>query len=197
MNKQSKDGNISWTDYRAGYIAGMTEGDGTFRRTPKDVPYKEKQRYWRVALMDEQILKRLRQHLRVLGVRLDIKPFSSPGMKKLESRKFKTLEKIYSFLNPPIETLEYKTGYLAGIFDAEGNWFRSNLRIYNYDTFLCTRIINYALDLGFKFKPELYPSKKGNGVRLIGDRFDQAKFLCVIKSIKSRWYLRHIFWRQT
>lgn len=188
---------IEWTDYKAGYIAGMTAGDGTFCFTEKEMPYRIKQRYWRVALKDEIILKRLRQYLRCLGIRLDIKPFSGEGMQKIETRKYDILEKIRRFINPPFKSYEYRKGYLAGIFDAEGNWHRSNLRIYNSDPHLRKKLILIAQDLGFKFIEEDYPSKNGNGIRLKGDRFDQAKFLCVIKSVKSRWYLRHIFWNET
>ena len=190
MNKTK----IEWTDYKAGYIAGITAGDGTFRFTEKEIPYQAIQRYWRIALKDEIILKRLRQYLRKLGIRLDIKSFSGKGMQKIETRRFDILKKILKILNPPFETPPYKKGYLAGIFDAEGNWYRSNLRIYNSNPHIIKRLILITKELGFTFTEEKYPSKKANGVRLRGDRFDQAKFLCVIKSVKSRWYLRHIFW---
>lgn len=186
---------IKGADYKRGYVAGMTEGDGTFRMPVHGKTYQESQWYWRIALKDIKILKRVRQYLRILGVRLDIKPFYCEGMLKIESRSFRILEKIQKIINPQaIFTDEFQRGYLAGIFDAEGNWHRSNLRIYNSDPKIIKRVINFASSFEFDFKEEDYPSKKANGARLRGDRFDQARFLCVIKSVKSRWYLRYIFW---
>lgn len=193
MNKQHPEKGIGWCDYKIGYIAGMTEGDGTFKMPVPGKTYQESQWYWRVALVDVKILKRVRQYLRSLGIRLSIKPFNLE-MNKLETRQGKILGKIYVFLNPEIISEEYSRGYLAGIFDAEGSWHRSNLRIYNSSKILINKIIANAGYLGFTFIEEDYPSKKGNGVRLKGDRYEQARFLCVIKSIKSRYYLRNICW---
>ncbi len=193
MNKT----NIEWTDYRAGYIAGMTEGDGTFKMPIEGKTYRESQWYWRVALLDITILKRLRQYLRRLGIRLSIGDYKIKPiwLYKIETRKKKSLNTIYECLRPQAPTREYSRGYLAGIFDAEGNWYGSNLRIYNSSKILRNKVISYANDIGFTFTEEDYPSKKGNGVRLKGDRFDKAKFWCVIKSVKSREYLSQIFER--
>lgn len=190
MNKTK----IEWTDYRIGYIAGMTEGDGAFKMPVHRKTYRESQWYWRVALKDMTTLKRIRQYLRRLEIRLSIKSFYM-DMYKIETRNKEILNRIYMFLHPVVISKEYKRGYLAGIFDAEGNWYKSNLRIYNSNQGIRNKTINFASCFGFKFTEENYPSKKANGTRLSGDRFDQASFLCLIKSEKSRWYLRYIFWR--
>jgi len=196
MNKTK----IEWTDifngnrgYIAGYIAGMTDGDGTFKMPTYKNTYRENQWYWRIAVKDKAILKRVRQYLRRLGIRLNIRPFYG-DIYKIETRKANILIRIKKITTPSEINKDFKRGYLAGIFDAEGNWHRSNLRIYNSNQEIRNRIITYANDFGFRFIEEIYPSQKVNGVRLKGDRFDQAKFLCVIKSVKSKWYLRHIFW---
>ena len=183
-------------EYRTGYIAGITEGDGTFKMPVNGKTYQESQWYWRVVLIDITILQRIRQYLRTLGIRLSIHDYKikNPStflklLYKIETRKREALNRIYSFLNPVFVSKEYARGYLAGIFDAEGNWYESNLRIYNSSPILRKKVMNYAEKINFIFTEEIYPSKKGNGVRLKGDRFDQARFLCVIKSVKSREYI--------
>lgn len=182
---------IEWTDYRNGYIAGITEGDGTISFTPKEWPYRKKQRYWRVALGDNLILKRTRQYLRRLGIRLDIKPFAI-GTNKLETRKFDILEKIkYILYYPPTDY--FKLGYLAGIFDAEGNWYKANLRVYNSNPEIIRKVITYAKTWGFEFQEENYKSKKGNGVRLVGNKYEKIRFLSSIQSVKSEHYFRKIW----
>ncbi len=181
-------------EYYKGYITGITEGDGTISLTPGDWPYRKKQRYWRLALKDVLILKRTRQYLRRLGIRLEIKCFAT-GIYKLETRKLEILEKIkwVLYYNP---TRYFQLGYLSGIFDAEGNWHLSNLRIYNSNPEIIRKVLIYSKTWGFEFKEENYKSKKGNGLRLVGNKYEKIRFLSSIQSIKSMYYFRKL-WEET
>ncbi len=175
---------IEWADYEAGYITGVTLGDGTMRRTPKTIPYRTTQRYWRVALKSTAILERLQTYLAHLNVHVELRRFSTPTMRKLETRQYDKIEKIHKLMHL-CSTIDFKRGFIAGIYDAEGNCYLQNLRIYNYDQELRKRIIKYAKSFGFEFYVEDYPSKKGNGVRLRGGNSERERFFETFMPIKE------------
>ena len=50
---------IEWADYYRGYLAGITDGDGTFKMPIEAKTYQQSQWYWRVALKDMTTLKRI------------------------------------------------------------------------------------------------------------------------------------------
>ena len=174
-------------DYRRGYIAGATDGDGTFRIVSG------KQSYWRVAVAEKQIafLQRLAKYLKALAIaQLDIKTFN-PGptqsglptkMLKVETRKFSHLKEIESFLVHPqsFVTSEFKRGWLAGMFDAEGSAGSlsrrvDSLRISNTNIKLLEKIVEYGSCFGFNFQVEKFP-KKTITVRLYGSRSERGRF---------------------
>jgi len=175
--------------YLAGYITGLTDGDGTVCFTPKNVPYRKKQRYWRVALKDKKILVRLQKSLEAFEIYLVIKRFSK-GIWKLESRKFQVLERLREVFNYSNQ-LEYKRGWLAGIYDAEGNHHKANLRIYNFSLSLQSKVIRYAKEFDFKFYKQNYPSIKGNNVGLKGNKIDKQRFFDIIQPVKKSYYATH------
>jgi len=175
---------IEWADYEAGYITGVTLGDGTMRRTMKSTPYRSMQRYWRVALKSAAILERLQAYLLHHNVAVELRRFSTQPMRKLETRQYAQIEKIHGIMNRR-STRDFKRGFIAGIYDAEGNCYRQNLRIYNYDQALRKKIVDYTKPFGFDFYVEDYPSKKGNGVRLRGGQKERARFFDVFMPVKE------------
>lgn len=181
MNYTAK---IEWADYEAGYITGIALGDGTMRRTPRSMPYRTMQRYWRVALKNTAILERLWAYLSHHNVAVELRRFSTQSMRKLETKQYAQIEKIQGIMNLR-PTRDFKRGFVAGIYDAEGNCYRQNLRIYNYDHSLRERIISYTKPFGFDFYVEDYPSKKGNGVRLRGGKKERERFFEVFMPIKE------------
>lgn len=142
--------------YKAGYIASMTIGDGTSRLLDNHRP---KQPYWRVALTDQEPLVRLREYLRVFGVGVEIRPFDSGSnlsrlpLQKVETRSI-PLIRIILGLNSFEESEEYRKGFLAGAFDAEGGYDRS-LRVYQKkDNGLLDRVSRYASSLNINMPVE-------------------------------------------
>lgn len=182
--------------YRAGYIAGVTLGDGTMRwndnwRSDKlGFP----QSYWRVALVadDRIVLDRLVDYLRSFGVCVEIRHFDSgtrnpkhKPMLKLETRALSTLA-IIANLCKEQENLEWKAGWLAGMYDAEGG-YSGNVRIAQKDAAVLERVCCYAAELGFGFGLEQFPKQRNaNTVRLKGGVNTRVNFFSRIQPVLSR-----------
>lgn len=144
-------------DYKLGYIAGMTEGDGTYRfKTPG------KHHYWRVALMDHEPIWRLYTYMQSLGA--IIKPpmpfinsptSFSPGKELLQVR-FANKEGMAVIARAlmPKNSDEYARGYLAGIFDAEGSYHERHLRVSQHGTELLNRVVGFGERIGLTFRLE-------------------------------------------
>lgn len=175
-------------DYRCGYLAGATEGDGTFRISDT------KQSYWRVAVTASQreFLDRLRRYLAELGiVELDVKPFDSgtgSDMIKVETRARQPLEAIRAAVAERA-SLDYMRGWLAGMFDAEGssgsyrrhkNIRPNSLRIANTVERRLQKIVRYGQTLGFDFRVEKY-RRHTHTARLYGSASDRGQFFGVVR----------------
>jgi hypothetical protein len=121
--------------YMLGYLAGMTEGDGTARWLPIEgaTPRPEdprRQVWWRVALSDTEPLERLSHYAeRITGVAVPVRPFDSGSpLTKLPMYKVEARAKdVLASLSNAIMTANrqdslYRKGYIAGVFDAEGSY---------------------------------------------------------------------------
>lgn len=174
-------------EYKAGYIAGTTYGDGTMRfdsswRSDK-LGYP--QMYWRIAVLetDIQILERVREYLDHFLVSLEIKPFDSGHsqsalpMIKLESRSKSVLTVIDSLCKPR-ESIEWKSGWLAGMLDTDGSHQRRGLSISQVDDETLETVVAYAKELGVAFKIERFPHQRSAiTARLEGNADERIKFL--------------------
>jgi DNA repair photolyase len=171
-------------DYRAGYLAGLSPGDGTFRYRSgwrgdkKGFPAA----YWRVAMIDLEPLERSVRFLESFGVSARVRPFD-PGartrspMWKVEIRSLARLEILNKILFDPRESRGYRRGFLAGFFDAEGH-DGSSLRISQVDLSVLERVRSYAHSLGFDF--QLEPRENhASTLRLVGGVTDRIRFLSV------------------
>lgn len=171
-------------DYEAGYIAGMTVGDGTFRWDPswRSDKLGFPQSYWRVAVLesDRAILERLHAYLANVGVDVEVRPFqggSRNAMAKVETRKLADMPVIDKLCQARASDTWW-AGWLAGIFDAEGTTAGGSLRIAQKDIAVLELVATAAARLGFAFKTET--------ARLVGDRLERARFLAAVRPALAR-----------
>jgi len=157
-------------DYMAGYIGGIML-DGTSRLTPEGMRH-DKSSYWRVALTDFEALYRTQVYLEKFGVNLSIKPFSGGTNKPLMKIETWTSDLVERLLEipKPRNNDDYRKGYLAGGFDAEGSMSQCVLRIANYDDEVNKRIKDYGSRFDYDFKIE------DNGTVLRGGLEEQVRF---------------------
>lgn len=176
-------------EYRMGYLAGMTLGDGTMRYTPGQTSTTPSVAYWRVALSskDEVVLGRIVAYLATLGIEAYTRPFdggpysrihqTSPLM-KVEIRALGKLSILNNLLQPK-DSLEYKRGFVAGFFDAEGTGAGKHLRVYQNDVSVLEMFRRHAADLGFRFDLAVRGGGCSNA-RLRGDTLERIRFFnCV------------------
>lgn len=180
-------------DYRHGYLAGMTEGDGTFRYEPGQRSDKMgfPQAYWRVALIekDESALGRLVAYLAHFGIESYIRPFvggSVQRMLKVEVRSLSALEKLHPLVTKEVNSTEFARGFIAGFFDAEGSG-EASLRFSQVDRSTLQRIHAYGKALGFQIEvePEYKPGLSSEA-RLVGSTLGRLRFLSIIQNALCR-----------
>lgn len=167
-------------DYRAGYLTGLTLGDGVFRyqrgwRSEKGFPAA----YWRVALEDREPLERCVEFLAGFGIQVPLRP-CDPGprsqtrMQKVETRSLRTLALLADILGTERPSEGYRRGFLAGFFDAEGH-SGTSLRLSQVDVRVLERFARYAASLGFDFvlEPRM---PNASTLRLIGSLAERMRF---------------------
>ena len=178
-------------DYRAGYIAGLSLGDGTFRYEPgwRSDRLGFPQAYWRVALTDDEPLQRLVQYLQRFGVETHVRPFSAamPNRRPLRQvgvRSLRRLGIIHGLLHAEPDTPRWRRGFLAGFFDAEG-CNGDSLRISQKDMRVLERVRRYAQSLGFDFRLEPRPGMAST-LRLVGRLVDRVRFFSLCRPAIAR-----------
>ena len=174
-------------DYRAGYIAGLTLGDGTFR-------YELGQRssppaYWRVALIDDEPLLRAVEYLGRFSVETSIRPLSPAfgNRKPLNQVRVQSLSRlatIHALVRAEADTQSWRRGFVAGFFDAEG-CNSTSLRISQKDVAVLERVRRYASSLGFDFRLEPRPGVAST-LRLGGRLVDRIRFFSLCRPAIAR-----------
>jgi DNA repair photolyase len=173
-------------DYRAGYLAGLSLGDGTYRYEPgwRSDKLGFPAAYWRVALNDREPLERVAEYLKCFGVEVLVRPFSGgplarKPMSKVETRSLSSLAIVDKILHVERSSASYRRGFVAGFFDAEGH-SGDSLRISQVDIGVLERVSGYAAALGFRFRLEKR-APRASAIRLLGSVAERMRFFAVCR----------------
>jgi DNA repair photolyase len=129
------------SDYKRGYLCGMIRGDGHIGSSPYLLADgTERRRYrFRLALADWEALRRAREFLLDGSVCTTASIFSDGGggrraMLAISSGAERRIARILDLIRWPLSPSDdWRKGFLAGIFDAEGSCGKEALRITNED----------------------------------------------------------------
>ncbi|HSY06898.1 MAG TPA: LAGLIDADG family homing endonuclease, partial [Steroidobacteraceae bacterium] len=184
-------------DYRRGYLCGMIRGDGhlrTFDYQRKDGSIFKAQRF-RLALCDQEALVRTRNYL----LDFDISTYGSlfqaasgarRTMHAIAAASFMRVQSIYRLIAwSPCPTTEWSAGFLAGIFDAEGSFSQTVLRISNTDRVIIDWICKCLRAFNFNFVVTHFPyehRKPIDVVRLTGGLREHLRFFHTVGPAISR-----------
>jgi DNA repair photolyase len=155
-------------DYRHGYLCGMVRGDGSLGT------YSQRQgeiHRFRLALADTDALGRARDYLDGMGVTTAMFTFSEASENRRMMMAIRTAARdqvrFIEWLTrwPTSPSMDWRKGFLAGIFDAEGSYSQGVLRICNTDRAIIGWTIACMYALGFRVVVE--PPNRSNGLRYI------------------------------
>jgi DNA repair photolyase len=144
-------------DYRRGYLCGMIRGDahlGTVDYLRKDGSAGKSHRF-RLALCDQEALVRARNYLLDFDVSTNGFLFQAAvgnrrAMHAISAQSFTRVQSIRGLISwPTSPTREWSAGFLAGIFDAEGSFSQTILRIPNTDSEIVSWIRRCLFDFNF------------------------------------------------
>jgi DNA repair photolyase len=165
-------------EYRRGYLCGMIRGDGSLGAYSYD--YGDKYSF-RLALTDTEALDRARDYLGAMGVETATFTFSQARESRRAMMAIRTAARDQvRFIEwligwPTSPSLEWRKGFLAGIFDAEGSYSRGVLRISNTDQGIIGWTVACMATLGFAVVIE--PGQRANGLRVVRLRGGLAEAL--------------------
>jgi DNA repair photolyase len=184
-------------DYKRGYLCGLIRGDGhlasyAYERVGR---VHGTQHRFRLALVDEEALRIAAEYL--LGFEVMTRGFifqeAIAGKKSVQAIRTsarRSVELIRGIIAwPSIPSDLWCKGFLAGIFDAEGSYSSSVLRITNPDAAIVEYIVYCLERLGFscmietRHQPRLKPLKV---VRICGGLKEHLRFFHTVVSAITR-----------
>lgn len=187
-------GDVKETDgYKRGYLSGISCGDGTshWEKEPG-----RRQVYWSVRMTDEVAVRRAAKYVADLGIDVpEVSTYQPDGVKvdgtpygmmfRLEARAKEALTTLRDiiWLDENTEDQDYRRGWLAGFFDAEGS-LGAVLRLSQKKTDLFLDTAERWLQaFGFDCVKE-----HGSEVRLRGGRWEIMRFLALTRpAIERKW----------
>jgi DNA repair photolyase len=137
------------SEYKTGYLCGLVRGDGHLGRYAYQRAGRRDgdQHQFRLTLVDGEALERARQNLMEFGVSTHTFRFHNggpnrKGMDGIRTHARSEVERIERIIAwPGSPSGEWCSGFLAGIFDAEGSFSQGVLRISNKDPGLVDRVV--------------------------------------------------------
>ncbi|MET7862025.1 intein-containing Rv2578c family radical SAM protein [Micromonospora taraxaci] len=139
-------------DYRQGYLCGMVRGDAHLGT--HSYSYGTVHRF-RLALIDDEALSRSARYLAQEGIetrRFSFTPASATRrpLSAIRTSKRRDIERITELIQWPVSPSDdWRLGFLAGIFDAEGSCSRGILRISNSDDAILDQATDSLRRFGF------------------------------------------------
>ena len=181
-----------WPDYRRGYLCGLIRGDGHLASRVHESANGRRQTInrFRLALTDGEALQRAKRYLQEeVGVVTREAAFPSLGRRSMRQIRTSTRENVAAIAGviewPRGVRPEWCKGFLAGIFDAEGNHGQV-IRICNSDPQIIDWICWSLRTLDFRFTVE---SERLNGcrnVRLLGGLREKLRFFQTVDPAITR-----------
>src|SRR5262252_1497947 len=157
-------------DYRRGYLCGMIRGDGHIgdHAYQRDGGGGGRVCSFRLALTDKEALDRTRDYLSRVGIATTEFTFAEATQTRQRMMAIGTAARDQvRFIEwlirwPGSPSTDWRKGFLAGIFDAEGSYSRGILRISNTDRAIVGWTIACMAALGFGVAAE--PRNLPNGI---------------------------------
>jgi DNA repair photolyase len=182
-------------DYRRGYLCGLIRGDGHLKTYGYDRPGRAPRthHFLRLALADVEALERAHAYLLAGGVETREYEFqrataTSRAMRVVRASSRVAFDRVTELIRWPLSpTDDWRNGFLAGIFDAEGSAGSEALRIANTDP----QIVDWTMDCfrHFGFDAVVESRRRENGlkyVRLRGGLCEVLRFFHTTEPAISR-----------
>src|SRR6266545_1953234 len=172
-------------DYRRGYLCGMIRGDGSLGSYTYLRPGRGRSDFhrFRLALVDIEGLQRSRRYLTDLGVLTQEFEFQAAvGARKplsaIRTSSLRGVDAVREIVRWPFDPADdWRKGFLAGVFDAEGSYSGGIRRISNTDPMIIDHITSSLRRFDFAFRIE--STSRPNGlevVRLLGGLGEHLRF---------------------
>ncbi len=174
-------------DYRRGYLCGVIRGDGTigsyrYKRAGDRYGWAH---HFRLALCDDEALARTDEYLRVCQIEARKFVFSAASanrrlMNAISVQSRTGVDEVRRLIAwPEMPTRDWHAGFLAGIFDAEGSFSQTAMRIPNTNGEIIRWIELSLRKLNFDYVIEHIPriaTKSIDVVRLTGGLVEHLRF---------------------
>jgi DNA repair photolyase len=189
---------LDQSEYRRGYLCGIIRGDGQLGSSTHRRPGRAHGNAHRVrlAMTDFEALQRARAYL--AQVHIPTSEFVSQeavgGGKQVDAVRTSSHRAVAAVMQlidwPPDPSTAWRKGFLAGIFDAEGSYCRSDgiLQIATTDHAILRQTTSCLRVLGFSFALEERPQvrKPGTVVRLLGGMREHLRFFHTVDPAITR-----------
>ncbi|MEV1329148.1 intein-containing Rv2578c family radical SAM protein [Micromonospora costi] len=184
------DGPKDSPDYRRGYVCGMVRGDANL----SSYHYATGSVYrFRLALADEEALSRTERYLADAGIETTRFSFAPASAQRRAMAAIRTSRQCHidaikeSIAWPESPSDDWRRGFLAGIFDAEGSCSRGIVRITNSDDDILDQIQRSLAHFGFQAVLEDRGlANRVRAIRLIGGITQRLRFFHLTDPAISR-----------
>lgn len=181
-------------DYKKGYLRGVILGDANLKEyNYPERPY-DNQYHFRLVLKDEAITDRVFDYLVWFGVEPDW--FEFPMIDRSTKEHYTVMairtssKENFDEINDLIDakkTREFRRGFLAGLYDAEGSSDILIRRVYNTDDKLIKEYTDALTAFEFEYTFDKEAKTKNSvckTVRLVGGLSESIRFNNIVKCVK-------------